>query len=83
MLRRLLGRGIKDFRIAVLLFSYLVNKASGWNSRYHRVILGESHCPVTHRIRIVKLILPGTRAAFRRDGILTEVGGNYANTALA
>lgn len=38
---------------------------------------------MTHRIRIVKLILPETRAACRRDGTLIPAGGKYANTALA
>lgn len=36
---------------------------------------------MTHRIRIVKLILPGTRAAYRRDVTLIPAGGKY--TALA
>lgn len=38
---------------------------------------------MTHRIRIVKLILPGTRAAYRRDITLISSGRKYASIALA
>lgn len=58
-----------------------MSRASGWNSRYW-VRLGESCHPVTHRIRIVKLILPRTSTAYRRVVILIPDGERMSNTAL-